>query len=108
MPPAITGPGPSIDPPRPSTPLTVLTGPAVSMSQITAPSRVEYPRKCPSTDPENATPGIAVTAADCAGLQRFLSAGQGTGGVYHTRLPVARLSANMPPPRFGSTSVLKL
>jgi hypothetical protein len=35
-----------------------------------APSFVEYARMWPSTDPEKATPGIALTAADWAGLHR--------------------------------------
>ena len=45
--------------------------------------------------------------ADCAGLQRLRSP-QDAGGVYQTCLPVSRLSANIPPPFFGSTSVLRL
>ena len=62
---------------------------------------------CPSTDPENATPGIALTAADCAGLQRCRVPHPG-GGVYQTRSPSSSRSANMPPPCFGSASVLLL
>jgi len=58
----------------------------------------------PSTEPENATPGIAVTAADCAGLQRG-RVPHPAGGVYQTRWPSLRRSANMPPPCFGSASV---
>ena len=57
---------------------------------------------CPSTDPENATPGIALTAADCAGLQRSRPLHAAGGGVYHTRWPVSSRSANIPPPCFGS------
>src|SRR5881628_1721082 len=58
---------------------------------------------CPSTEPENATPGIALTAADCAGLQRLRSP-QSAGGVYQTRSPLSSRSANMPPPALGSGS----
>ena len=47
---------------------------------------------------------MALTAADCAGLQRGLPPQPG-GGVYQTRSPVATRSANIPPPRFGSASV---
>ena len=61
----------------------------------------------PSTEPENATPGIALTAADCAGLQRGRVPQPG-GGVDHSISPSSRRSANMPPPRFGSASVLLL
>src|SRR6185503_3254109 len=77
---------------------------AVSTSHNTAPVAAAYARRCPSTDPENATPGIALTAADCAGLQRGLSP-QGGGGVYQMRSPVSTRSANMPPPRRGSAAV---
>src|SRR5690348_8870651 len=104
MPPAMAGPGPSIDPPRASTPFTVLYSRTVSKSQMTLPSVVEYARRCPSTDPENAAPGIALTAADCAGLQRLRSP-QENGGVYQTFSPVLSFSAYMPPPWLGSASV---
>ena len=50
---------------------------------------------------------MALTAADCAGLQRG-RVPQPTGGVYHTRSPSVRRSANMPPPCFGSASVVLL
>ena len=40
----------------------------------------------PSSEPENATPGMALTAPDCAGLQRGRES-HGTGGVCHTRAP---------------------
>ena len=55
---------------------------------------------CPSTDPENATPGIALIAADCAGLHRGRFPQPG-GGVVQTIRPSSRRSANMPPPAFG-------
>src|SRR5579862_8384497 len=58
----------------------------------------------PSTDPENTTPGMAVTAADCAGLQGMRSP-QPAGGVYQTFLPLSRLNAKMPPPFLGLASV---
>src|SRR5262249_26522386 len=105
MPPAIAGPGPFNDPPRAGTSLTVLWLPTVSKSHTMAPVVVEKARKCPSTDPENTTPGIALTAADCAGLQRGRLPHSGAG-VYQTRSPSFRRSANMPPPAFGSTSEL--
>src|SRR5438094_8787359 len=69
IPPAVVGPGPLMAPPCPDTPLTVVNSRAVSKSQITRPSAVECARKCPSRDPEKTTPGMTVTAADCAGLQ---------------------------------------
>src|SRR6187455_4170 len=105
--PAITGPGPSIEPPRPGTPFTVVNSRMVSKSQSTFPSVVEYARMWPSTDPENATPGTALTAADCAGLQRGRDP-HGAGGVYQARLPSASRRANIPPPSFGSASVIVL
>ena len=46
-------------------------------------------------------------AADCAGLQRVRVPHPG-GGVYHARPPSASRSANIPPPCFGSASVLLL
>ncbi len=58
----------------------------------------------PSTEPEKAMPGSALTAADWAGLHRFLSP-HPAGGVYQTFSPSSNLSANIPPPRFGSASV---
>ena len=64
IPPAIAGPGPFNDPPRAGTSLTVLWLPTVSKSHTMAPVVVEKARKCPSTDPENTMPGIALTAAD--------------------------------------------
>src|SRR6516164_1150339 len=107
MPPAIAGPGPSREPPRAATPLTVSYERTVSKSHRIFPSPEPYARRCPSSDPENATPGMALTAADCAGLQRGLDP-QSAGGVYQTRSPLSRRSANIPPPCFGSTSELAL
>src|SRR5215467_4545791 len=43
------------------------------MSQTTSPVAAEYARKCPSNEPENTTPGTAVTAADCAGRFWWIS-----------------------------------
>src|SRR4029453_3320107 len=63
MPPAITGPGPLIPPPLPSTPLMVGKGRSVLNSQMTRPSRVSYARMPPSIEPENTTPGMTVGAA---------------------------------------------
>src|SRR5438105_3202203 len=104
IPPATTGPGPSIDPPWPGTPLTVLYSRSLSKSQMIFPSEVEYARMWPSTEPENATPGIAVTAADWAGEHRGREPHLG-GGELQTCLPSASRSANIPPPWLGSASV---
>jgi len=104
IPPPMAGPPPSSEPPLASTPLTVLYGPTVSKSHKMAPSLELYARRCPSTDPENAAPGIALTAADCAGLHLFLSPHPG-GGAYQRRSPLSRLRAKRPPPCLGSASV---
>src|SRR5579864_5225132 len=101
MPPTTTGPAPSREPPRPGTPLTVWYGRAVSKSQITRPSSVLKPRRCPSTDPENTAPGIAVTAAGCAGLHTAFDP-HGGGAAYHTFSPLAMRRAVSPPPCVGS------
>src|SRR4051794_30231140 len=100
----MAGPGPSIEPPRASTPLTVSYGRIVSTSHTTLPSVVEYARIWPSTEPENAMPGNADTAADCAGLHR-MRAPQSDGGANHVFSPVSSLSAYIPPPRLLSASV---
>src|SRR4029450_7094914 len=76
----------------------------VFTSQTILPSVVEYARMWPSTEPENATPGSALTAADWAGLHRGLSP-HPTGGGYHPPPPVSSRRAKTPPPRFGSASV---
>ena len=62
---------------------------------------------CPSTEPENATPGMSLTAADCAGLQRGQSPQLGAG-VDQTGRPLSRRHANIPPPSFGSGLVARL
>ena len=49
---------------------------------------------CPSTEPENTTPGIAVTAAGCAGLQPAFGGSHGCPGANHT----------FPPSQSGSPS----
>src|SRR4029450_2823965 len=84
MPPTTIGPGPSSDPPLPCTALTVVYGCAVSTSQTIAPLLLSYARRCPSIPPENTMPGIAVTAADCAGLHPGLSPHPGCGVVHTT------------------------
>ncbi len=48
------------------------------------------------------TPGIAATAADCAGEQSVLSAAHGVGLALQTIWPVLRSNACNPPPFFGS------
>src|SRR5579863_4210749 len=70
MPPATTGPAPSIEPPLAGTPFTVeYVCAVVSKSQSISPSSVLNARRCPSSDGEKTTPGIKVNAADCPGLQ---------------------------------------
>src|SRR6187455_2355860 len=98
MPPATIGPGPSIEPPLALMPLTAVKSRFVSNVQRTLPSALEYARTAPSAAPENTTPGIAVNAADCAGLQPRPGAHTGAcGGVYQARCPVARSTACKPP-----------
>src|SRR5207244_2356519 len=101
IPPAVVGPGPLMAPPCPDTPLTVVNSRAVSKSQITRPSAVECARKCPSRDPEKTTPGMTVTAADCAGLQPLRVSGHGGGSARHSCFPSASCNASSPPPPFG-------
>src|SRR5580704_2755677 len=77
------------------------------MSQTIFPSAVEYARKCPSSPPENTSPGIAVTAADCAGLHPGTSPQPGCG-VRQTSSPVSSLRAQSPPPALLSMSKVTL
>src|SRR5262249_31451152 len=98
-------PATSIEPPWAGLPLTVTNSRVVSTSHMTAPVAVEYPRRWPSTEPENTTPGIAVTAADCAGEQLVRSAAHGNGLALQTIFPVFKSSACRPPPLFGSRTV---
>src|SRR5215472_15281647 len=67
------------------------------------PSAVEYARRWPSSELENTTPGMAVTAADCAGLHGRRVPQPG-GGVCQMRSPLSTRSAKRPPPFVGSTS----
>src|SRR5438128_933537 len=97
MPSTIAGPELLIDPPLAFTPLTIVNSRAVLYSHRTLPSRVEYARSRPSIVPENAAPGINVTAAACDGSQGFLLA-QPAPGTLHTRRPVPSSTASMPPP----------
>ncbi len=60
-------------------------------------------RRWPSLDPEKTTPGITVTAADCAGLHGRRSPHPG-GGALHSSLPSVRRSPYNPPPAFGSST----
>src|SRR5215472_3688326 len=55
----------------------------------------------PSTDPEKTTPGMMVTAADCAGLQNARPSQEG-GFAAQILSPVTILIANSPPPLLGS------
>src|SRR5206468_9929817 len=85
--PTTTAPGPSIEPPWALTPLTVGYSCFVLISQRILPVAEAYARRCPSSPPEKTTPGIAVTAADCAGVQPGTSPQPGCG-VDHRTLPV--------------------
>jgi hypothetical protein len=70
----------------------------VSKVQRTLPSSLAYARTAPSAPPENTTPGIEVSAADCAGLQPRPGVQTGAcGGVNQARWPVARSTACKPP-----------
>src|SRR5579871_337077 len=102
MPLTMAGPAASIEPPCAGWPFTVGNSRAVSVSQRILPVLDEYARRCPSTEPEKTAPGIAVTAADCAGEQSVLSAAHARGFAVHTGFPVLRSSACSPPPFFGS------
>src|SRR5215510_7392654 len=98
MPLATTGPGPIIDAPLAGTPLIDSNSRLESYCNSTSPFAVEYARRAPSLEPEKMTPGINVTAADCATLQpRAVPQAAGGGGANHTRSPVARLTACRPP-----------
>src|SRR5262249_24335149 len=97
----MAGPAPSIEPPRAGLPLTVSNSRAVSTSQTTSPVTAEYAPRCPSTEPENTTPGIAVTAADCAGEHSVRAAAHGEGFALQTILPVFKSRACSPPPWLG-------
>ena len=67
------------------------------------PSVVEYARRCPSTDPENTTPGITDAGADCAPVQpRPVLHSSFGAGVCQICSPVPSLSAKRPPAWFGA------
>src|SRR5687767_8857194 len=86
------------DAPFAGTPLTVVKSLFVSNSHKTAPFAVENARRAPSFEPEKTTPGMAVTAADCAALQpRPVPHSGADGGVNHARCPVASRTACIPP-----------
>src|SRR4051812_35294330 len=107
MPLTTAGPAASIEPPRAGLPLTVGNSRAVSTSQRSSPVSVEKARRCPSTEPENTMPGIAVTAADCAGEQSVLLSAQAVDLALQAILPVLRSSACKPPPFLGSRVMRK-
>src|SRR5579863_2709031 len=91
MPREIAGPAPLNDPPLAATLLTVSKSRLASKSQTISPVFVEYARSLPPNDSENAMPGIADTAAACAGLPA--PAG---GGVFHSFAPVSMRNAYNP------------
>src|SRR6185503_13838792 len=100
---ATTGPAESIDPPFAVTWFTVSNSRTVLKSQMMLPSVVEYARMWPSTDPENTTPGITETGADCAPVQpRPLLHSSFGAGVLQIFSPVASFSAKRPPASFGA------
>src|SRR3981189_3314916 len=69
------------------------------------PSVVEYARMWPSTEPENTTPGITETGADCAPVQpRPVLHSSFGAGVCQICSPVASVSAKGPPASFGAAS----
>src|ERR1700686_2123467 len=81
-------------------PFAALYSRALSKSHNPRPASAAYARKWPSTDPENTTPGMAVSAADCAGLQPGVEL-HGGGAAYHAFRPSFRSSAVKPPPSVG-------
>src|SRR5262249_23257322 len=92
-----------MDPPDAFTPFTVGKSRLVLNSQTILPVAESKARIPPSLAPENTTPSIAVTAADCAPWQ-FGPSGPhagGGGGVYQARAPVARFTAWKPPDASG-------
>src|ERR1041385_5548928 len=91
MPLAMAGPPPLNAPPLPGIPFTVSNGLTASKSHTIAPSLVEYARRCPPKEAENAIPGIAETADDCARLPAPCGA-----GVLQIFSPVAMLRAYSP------------
>src|SRR4051812_9771570 len=95
----MTGAGPFIEPPFARNPLIVGNSRLVSNRQTIRPSRVEYARTAPSLEGENTTPGMAVTAENCAPLQARPSLPQtgASGGAYHARVPVESSTACRPP-----------
>src|SRR3954462_14423579 len=99
MPPATTGAGPFIDPPFARKPLTVLNSRLLSNVQTTRPSTVECARTAPSFDGEKTTPGITVTAENCAPLQPRpgLPHSGAARAANQARAPVARSTAWSPP-----------
>src|SRR5580700_6469600 len=88
-------------PPLAFTPFTVTKSRAVSYSQSTFPSSVEWARRSPPSVPEKTTPGKDVSAADCAGLHPGRGPQSG-GGANQTLLPSETFKAVRPPPTAGS------
>src|ERR1700722_13146671 len=77
------------------------------MHQAILPLSDKKARKCPSSPPENTSPGIALTAADCAGLHPGTSPQKGCG-VRQTSSPVSSLRAQSPTPALLSMSNVTL
>src|SRR5215467_15596423 len=99
MPSAMVGPVELKDPPVAGMPLVVGNDCAASKSQMILTVAISWPRKCPSIDPENTTPSIALGGASWAELQPGFGRQAGAGGgVCHKTFPVAASMANSPPP----------
>ena len=102
IPPTIVGPVPLIAPPLALIPFTVMKSCSVSKSQMILPLAVSYPRKCPSSEPANTTPGIKLVAPGCAALHPLVAKQAGAGaGVVHRIFPLAISTATTPPPASG-------
>jgi hypothetical protein len=94
IPPATTGPLPSIEPPRVLRPLSVVCSWVVSKSHKTAPVSLLYARSRPSSPPANTTPGMTVGFAENAGEQPLgLPVQVWRGSERQTSLPSVRRSA---------------
>src|SRR5262249_56643455 len=98
----MTGPGPMMDAPFAGTWFTVSNWRLVSKPQTRDPSRVEYARSAPSTEPANSTPGMTVIATGWAALQprpRAPHINSVGGEAIQAAVPEVRFTACTPPGR---------